>query len=96
VGAGTPELRKSTLRTTTAWYRSQHYLLDEFDRLYGGKAHTLPSWSKWESGVRKFSPLAQQAFDGKVNLHDHAELIDGLAATYHSLQQEAAGAWKDR
>lgn len=72
--------------------RSVHYLIDEFDRLYHGKARILPSWPAWESAVRQFSPLARQAFDGKVNLHEHAALIDQLAATYESLQREAVSA----
>jgi len=72
--------------------RSEHYLIDELDRLYGGKAHTLPSWKKWESAVRDFAPLVRQAFDGKVNLHEHANRIDQLADIYESLKREAAAA----
>jgi hypothetical protein len=72
--------------------RSAHYLIDEFDRLYGGKAHTLPSWGKWEASVREFAPLARQAFDGAANLHEHEALIEGLAATYEALRGEAARA----
>jgi hypothetical protein len=76
--------------------RSVHYLVDEFDRLYGGRARKLPSWPQWEGAVRRFSPLALQAFDGKTNLHEHADLIDELAATYASLQREAADAdWRE-
>jgi hypothetical protein len=69
--------------------RSAHYLIDEFDHLYQGKVHTLPSWPKWASAVREFSPLAQRAFDGKVNLHEHTARIETLAATYESLRREA-------
>src|SRR5262245_11409050 len=69
--------------------RSAHYLIDEFDLLYGGKAHTLPSWPKWVSAVREFSPLALRAFDGAVNLHEHEALIARLATTYEALRGEA-------
>jgi len=72
--------------------RSVHYLIDEFDRLYGGKAHTLPSWPKWQSAVNEFAPLAQRAFDGAANLHEYAALIDQLATTYEALRREAARA----
>jgi hypothetical protein len=72
--------------------RSAHYLIDELDHLYQNKAHTLPSWSKWASEVRQFSPLAQQALDGKVNLHEHLDLIEAMAVTYQALQREAAQA----
>jgi len=72
--------------------RSVHYLIDEFDRLYQGKAHTLPSWPKWVSAVREFSPLAQQALDGEANLHEHAALIEQLATTYEGLRREATSA----
>jgi hypothetical protein len=72
--------------------RSVHYLIDELDRLYGGKASKLPSWPKWESAVRALAPLAQRAFEGEVNLHEHAGRIDKLARVYETLRREAAAA----
>src|SRR5215475_11809264 len=29
--------------------RTHHYLIDEFDRLYGGKLHAQPAWKQWTS-----------------------------------------------
>jgi hypothetical protein len=72
--------------------RSQHYLVDELDRLYGGQAHALPSWPTWVAAVQRFAPLAQGAFDGRVDLHQHSDIIDELASTYAGLQKEAHAA----
>jgi hypothetical protein len=69
--------------------RSQHYLVEELDRLYGGKAHTLPSWSTWVAAVQRFAPIAQRAFDDRIDLHQQPELIDDLATAYEALRKEA-------
>src|SRR5215471_12648645 len=34
-------------RGTLTVNRTQHYLIDEFDRLYGGRLHSLPEWKQW-------------------------------------------------
>jgi hypothetical protein len=72
--------------------RSEHYLVDELDRLYGGRAHTLASWSAWVARVRRFAPIARAAFDGQTDLHQQAGLIDELASLYARLQKEAHAA----
>jgi hypothetical protein len=72
--------------------RSAEYLVQALDALYGGKAHLLPSWSEWTGAVRAFAPLARDAFDDKLNLHEHAQRIDELAATYDRLRAEARAA----
>jgi transglutaminase superfamily protein len=72
--------------------RSEHYLVDELDRLYGGRAHTLASWSAWVASVRRFAPIARAAFDGQTDLHQQAGLIDELASLYARLQKEAHAA----
>jgi hypothetical protein len=72
--------------------RSEHYLVDELDRLYGGRAHTLPGWPAWRAAVRRFGPLAQGAFDGRINLHEQSAVIDELANTYAQLQKQAHAA----
>jgi len=72
--------------------RSEHYLVDELDRLYGGRAHALPSWSGWTAALRRFAPIAQAAFDGQVDLHQQSGLIDELADAYARLQKEAHAA----
>ena len=72
--------------------RSQHYLVDELDRLYGGRAHALASWPAWVAAVQRFAPLAQAAFDSRVDLHRQPAVIDELASTYEGLQKEARAA----
>jgi hypothetical protein len=72
--------------------RSQHYLIDELDRLYGGKAHTLPSWPAWKAAVQRFAPIAQGAFDNRIDLHQQSALIDELATAYEALTKEAHAA----
>jgi hypothetical protein len=72
--------------------RSQHYLVDELDRAYGGKAHELPSWSAWVAAVQRFAPIAQGAFDDRIDLHQQPALIDDLASAYAALRKEAHAA----
>jgi Transglutaminase-like superfamily len=72
--------------------RSQHYLIDELDRLYGGKAHTLSSWSAWVAAVQRFAPIARGAFDNRVDLHQQPALIDDFASAYDALKKEAHAA----
>jgi hypothetical protein len=76
--------------------RSQHYLIDELDRLYGGRAHTLPSWQAWVAAVQRFAPIAQGAFDNRIDLHQQPALIDDLASAYQKLQTEAHAAGLSR
>jgi transglutaminase superfamily protein len=66
--------------------RTQHYLVDEFDRLYGGKLHQQPLWQEWLSEIDFLDDKVGGAFAGKTNLHDYEKEIDGLAATYEQLR----------
>lgn len=76
-------------RTATVENRSEHYLIEEFNRTYGGKLETLPSWKAWQDGVRMLSVRAADAFQGKVNLHESNDDIAHLATVYENLRQEA-------
>ena len=66
--------------------RTQHYLLDEFDRLYNGKLHQLPGWQQWATLIDLLDDKVAGAFAGNVNLHDYESQIDSLAATYEELR----------
>ncbi|HEY7377635.1 MAG TPA: transglutaminase family protein [Steroidobacteraceae bacterium] len=68
--------------------RSQHYLIDAFGSSAGGRIRKLPSWPEWVNGIREFAPVAAQAFAGKLNMHEHAELIERLERIYGQLQRE--------
>lgn len=69
--------------------RSSFYLVEELNRAYGGRLSSLPAWREWSRGIREFSPLALQAFGGKINLHEHSEMIVRVAETYERLRREA-------
>lgn len=69
--------------------RTQHYLIDEFDRLYRGKLHKSTQWKDWVNGVTFLSHEAGGALAGTTNLHDYEKQIDSLAETYDKLKQSA-------
>lgn len=71
--------------------RSDYYLVDAFDRAYGGSLGSLPAWTAWCASVRELAPLAAGAFAGKVNLHERAAAIARAAAAYETLRREGAG-----
>lgn len=72
--------------------RSTYYLIDRFNRAYGGRLQALPAWTRWSSLVRELAPLSMGAFGGAVNLHEHAATIEQVADTYDTLRQQAAAA----
>jgi hypothetical protein len=69
--------------------RSEAYLVRGLDAAYGGRLSALPAWRTWVEGVRAFAPIAQGAFDGRLNLHEHAAAIDALGEAYRELQRQA-------
>ena len=72
--------------------RSTYYLLDAFDRAYGGRLHALPAWKDWSGAVAELTPLAARAFAGEENLHEHRETIARAADAYDQLRRQAAAA----
>jgi hypothetical protein len=71
--------------------RTKHYLVDEFDRMYGGKLQTLPAWSRWVGLLDQLDDKVKGAFAGTTNLHEYESQIDSVAATYEELRSEARG-----
>jgi transglutaminase-like putative cysteine protease len=69
--------------------RSEFYLVEQFNRTYGGRLASLPAWRDWTAGVRELSQSAARAFRGDVNLHDSNDKIARLAETYEALRQQA-------
>ena len=67
--------------------RTQHYLVDEFDKLYVGKLDKSPAWKEWISGVTFLGPKVAGAFAGTVNLHDYEAQIDSLADVFERLRR---------
>jgi hypothetical protein len=70
--------------------RTEYYLIDRFNTLYGGRLATLPSWPRWISSLRELSRRAAAAFAGRQSLHDAEDAIATLATTYDALGHEAA------
>jgi hypothetical protein len=70
--------------------RSETYLVEGLDSAYGWRLSALPGWAEWVRQIRAFAPLARGAFEGRVNLHDHADAVDALTRAYRELQRQAA------
>jgi hypothetical protein len=70
--------------------RTDTYLIDGFNNLYGGRLATLPSWATWVASVHALSLHGRAAFDGKENLHNYNDDIAKLKQTYEALSREAS------
>ena len=66
--------------------RTQHYVIDEFDRLYNGKLSKLPEWNRWVTLVDLLDDKVGGAFAGSINLHEYESEIDELATVYEQLR----------
>lgn len=66
--------------------RTQHYLVDEFDRIYDARLHTLSPWKRWIELLDQLDDKVAGAFAGNVNLHDYEAEIDSLATVYEELR----------
>lgn len=70
--------------------RTDTYLIDGFNSLYGGRPTALPAWSRWTEAVHSLSPHARAGLDGKENLHGYTDAIAKLKKTYDDLSREAS------
>lgn len=66
--------------------RTQHYLVDEFDRLYGGQLSKHPAWKQWIDMIDLLDDKVAGAFAGSTNLHDYEAQIDSLATVFEQLR----------
>jgi hypothetical protein len=66
--------------------RTQHYLVDEFGRLYGRKLQKQEAWKQWTEMLDQLDEKVAGAFAGTINLHEYESQIDSLAATYEQLR----------
>ncbi len=76
--------------TQPAEDRSAYYLIDAFDRSYGGSLRSLPAWNAWCTSVRELAPLAARAFAGEFNLHERQATIVQAGAAYDALRAQGA------
>jgi hypothetical protein len=70
--------------------RTEHYVIEGFDALYGGRLSELPAWEEWRRVVGELDGKALAAFRGEANLHDSEALIDELAQVYERLRGQYA------
>jgi len=68
--------------------RTQHYLVDDFNKLYDNKLSELPSWNAWVKQLDELDDQCKAAFAGTTNLHKFSDKIGALADTYQRLKQE--------
>jgi len=68
--------------------RTAHYVSTGLNQLYHGKLSQLGSWKSWNDQLSVLSPFAKAAFEGKENLHLHADKISALINTYETLKKE--------
>lgn len=66
--------------------RTQHYAIEEFDKLYNGRLHSLSDWKQWTALIELLDDKVGGAFAGKINLHECEAQIDLLAETYEQLR----------
>jgi hypothetical protein len=67
--------------------RSEHYLIDEFNRFYNGKLESLPAWPEWVSLVHKLSRSGALALAGEANLHQKEKSIVRFSLVYDELRK---------
>ncbi len=70
--------------------RSVHYLVEQFDRYYGGRLSRLPAWPEWVAAVQELSAAALEAFRGTRNLHRMEPRIVAVEQIYRRLERQAA------
>ena len=66
--------------------RTQHYLVEEFDRLYDGRLHSHPAWKQWRDTLDLLDDKVAGAFAGTINLQEYEAPIDSLAVVYEQLR----------
>ncbi|MEW5924669.1 MAG: hypothetical protein AB1746_11840, partial [Candidatus Zixiibacteriota bacterium] len=64
------------------------YLIDGFNAYYENKLEELPAWPEWKESVRRLSKLADSAFAGKANLHEHNDLMRKHLDVYMALKEQ--------
>ncbi len=69
--------------------RTQHYMVDEFDKFYRGKIQHWAVWKRWIAGLDLLDDKVGEAFAGKTNLHDFEAQIDSLAVVYEEMKKAA-------
>lgn len=70
--------------------RAERYLIDGFNTAYSGELEKLPAWRDWVRAVVAVQPSSLGAFEGRENLHTHADQIAAVKSAYDELQKQYA------
>jgi len=68
--------------------RTSYYMVSALNTLYNDRLSKLSSWSEWIRSLQRLSPLAKDAFQGKINLHEHEKEIEEFRIIYERLKKE--------
>jgi len=72
--------------------RTAHYLLAGFNAVYDGRLEKLAAWQEWTTAIAALEPATRGAFDGRVNLHEHADDILKAKIAYKKLAAQYSAA----
>jgi len=72
--------------------RTRHYLVSGFNAAYHSRLEKLAAWQEWTSAIAALEPVTGGAFQGKVNLHEHAAEILKAKNAYKKLAAQYASA----
>jgi transglutaminase superfamily protein len=70
--------------------RTERYLIDGFNAAYGGELEKLPAWRDWVRALVAVQPASLGAFEGRENLHTHADQIVAAKDAYDLLGKQYA------
>lgn len=70
--------------------RSNYYLVEQFNQLYGGNLQTRKSWDEWTHLIHQIVPHVKATFMREENLHEQNAAIERLAQVYEKLKAEEA------
>ena len=69
--------------------RTEYYLIQSFNKVYGGRLERLAAWQKWVEMVRFINPHCEAAFKGKENLHQYNDALAKIADVYDELKKQS-------
>jgi hypothetical protein len=67
--------------------RTNHYLVDGLNDIYGGRLAGLDAWAEWVRLLHEVNGAAHDAFLGKANLHTKTQTIEQLRLAYERLRR---------
>jgi hypothetical protein len=69
--------------------RTEHYLIDRFNRRYDGQLEKLPAWAAWSAQIHELGQLGARTFENCHDLHRESGRIALLLETYEGLSEQA-------